>query len=292
MNVQMGQMNHPLAPFLQPARKAIHDFMEKLPRPFAEFLLFGFKMAWACLFAAAFLSLLIAKHFLWVKNQYISRYDFLFLMAIIIQCLMLWTKLESVEELKVIMAYHIIGTIMEIFKTHVGSWEYPETSLIRIGGVPLFTGFMYGTVGSFMARAIRIFEMQFENYPKTWVTIAIAIAIYINFFSHHFIIDLRIGIFAIIAITYWKTQIHFRPMDRFFKMPLLLAAFLSAFFMWLAENIGTFTKTWIYPQMHDGWHLVSIQKMGAWFLLLFISFTIVMVDLRPNKRLFNGDNIN
>ena len=69
MNVQMGQMNHPLAPFLQPARKAIHDFMEKLPRPFAEFLLFGFKMAWACLFAAAFLSPVSYTHLDVYKRQ-------------------------------------------------------------------------------------------------------------------------------------------------------------------------------------------------------------------------------
>ncbi len=277
-------MKHPLAPFLQPAREIIHNNLEKLPLPIAEFLLFGFKMAWACLFAAIFLSFLIATHFFWINNQYISRYDFLFIMAIFTQCLMLYTKLESFEELKVIMAYHLIGTIMEVFKTQIGSWEYPETSLIRIGGVPLFTGFMYGTVGSFMARAIRIFDMQFENYPKKLITIFIAIAIYINFFTHHYIIDFRIAIFIIISFTYWKTQIHFRPKQRFFKMPLLLAAFLSAFFMWLAENIGTFTKTWIYPQMNNGWHLVSIQKMGAWFLLLFISFTIVMVVLKPNLK--------
>lgn len=285
MNVQKGEMPHPLSPFLQPARNAIHDFMEKLPRPLAEFLLFGFKMAWSCLFAAAFLALLILTHFLWKENLYISRYDFLFLMAILIQAIMLWTRLESFEELKVIMAYHIVGTIMEIFKTHVGSWEYPEDSLIRIGGVPLFTGFMYGTVGSFMARAIRIFEMKFENYPANLATIIIAILIYINFFSHHYIWDLRNLIFVGIFIVYFKTQIHFRPMNRFFKMPLLLAAFLSSFFMWLAENIGTYTKTWVYPSNDEVWHMVSFAKMGSWFLLLFISFTIVMVVLRPNNKI-------
>ncbi len=276
---------HPLAQWLQPLRRLIKNIIGRLPLPLAEFLLFGLKMAWSCLFAASLLFLLLLTHYLWKPNFPIARYDFLLLSAIIIQSIMLWTKLESFEELKVIMAYHIVGTIMEIFKTHVGSWEYPEYSLIKIGGVPLFTGFMYGTVGSFMARAIRVFEMYFENYPKQIHTIIIALLIYINFFSHHYIWDFRYIIFALIALTYWRTIIHFRPMDRVYKMPLLLSAVLSSFFMWVAENIGTFTKTWIYPsQKSGGWHLVSMQKMGAWFLLLFISFTIVMVILRPNQK--------
>ena len=282
---------HPLALWLQPLRKAINLAIGKLPPFLGEFILFGLKMAWSCLFAAAILSLIIGTHFFWPKSSMLSRYDFLLLAAILIQGLMIWTRLESFEELKVIMAYHLIGTIMEIFKTYVGSWEYPEQSIIRIGGVPLFTGFMYGTVGSFMARAIRVFEMCFENYPKTHFTLLIAILIYINFFSHHYIFDFRYLIFGAIFLAYWRTNIYFRPKIAFRKMPLLLAAGLSSFFMWIAENIGTFTKTWVYAGQGDNvWKLVSIQKMGSWFLLLFISFTIVMVVLRINER--NGSHPN
>lgn len=284
---------HPLALWLQPLRRKIKSSINALPNPIGEFLLFGLKMAWSCLFAAAILLLLILTHFTWPKESPIARYDFLFFAAILIQILMLWTKLESLEELKVIMAYHLIGTIMEIFKTHVGSWEYPESSIIKIGGVPLFTGFMYGTVGSFMARSIRVFEMRFENYPNTTFTIIIASLIYINFFSHHYIMDFRYFIFAAIALAYWQTKIHFRPKDNFRQMPLILAAFFTSFFMWIAENIGTFTKTWIYAgQNENGWKLVSIQKMGSWFLLLFISFTIVMLVLRIDKNEKNGPRPN
>jgi uncharacterized membrane protein YoaT (DUF817 family) len=202
--------------------------------------------------------------------------------AILIQILMLVTKLESFEEVKVITLYHIVGTIMEIFKTHVGSWEYPEANLIRIGGVPLFTGFMYGTIGSFMARSIRIFDMRFVHFPKNWHCYFLSVAIYVNFFTHHYIWDFRNIIFLGLAVIYWKTNIHFKPQNKFYSMPLLLAAFLSAFFLWIAENIGTYTKTWLYPgQSENGWHLVSIQKMGAWFMLLFISFTLVTLVIKP-----------
>ncbi len=275
---------HPLSPFLQPARQFIKSIISPLPSALREFIMFGLKMAWSCLFGAIFLVCLIITAQIWRPEWQFYRYDFLLIAAILIQIIMLWTRLETFEELKVIMLYHIIGTIMEIFKTHVGSWIYPEFSIFKIGGVPLFTGFMYGTVGSFMARAIRIFDMKFDNYPKTWATIAIAIAIYLNFFIHHYFWDFRYLIFLLIAIAYFKTNIRFRPMNKVFSMPLLLAAFLSSFFMWVAENIGTFTKTWVYPQMHNGWHLVSIQKMGSWFLLLFISFTIVMIVIRPKEQ--------
>lgn len=281
----MEQSAHPLGPLLQPARRYIHEQLDKLPIGLSDFILFGLKMAWSCLFAALMLALLVLTHFLWRDDFGVTRYDFLFVAAISIQIAMLLTKLESFDEVKVIMLYHIVGTIMEIFKTHVGSWEYPEANLIRIGGVPLFTGFMYGTIGSFMARSIRIFDMRFENFPKNWHCYVLSMVIYVNFFTHHYIWDFRYLIFASLAVLYWKTQIYFKPQNKYYSMPLLLAAFLSAFFLWVAENIGTFTKTWLYPgQGNGGWHLVSMQKMGAWFMLLFISFTLVTLVLKPRSQ--------
>lgn len=47
----------------------------------------------------------------------------------------------------VITIFHVVGTAMEVFKTHAGSWVYPEENFFRIGGVPLFSGFMYAAVG-------------------------------------------------------------------------------------------------------------------------------------------------
>jgi hypothetical protein len=45
-------------------------------RAFAyEFLLFGLKQAWACLFGAAMLALLISTHFLWPATSPLSADD-------------------------------------------------------------------------------------------------------------------------------------------------------------------------------------------------------------------------
>lgn len=270
---------HPLAPFLQPARRWIRRTLLRLPEGVREFVLFGLKMAWSCLFGAAMLSLMIATHLVWPQHAPLHRYDFLLLCALLIQALMLWTRLETLDEMKVILLYHLIGTVMEIFKTHVGSWIYPEPSVFHIGGVPLFTGFMYGSVGSFIARAIRVFDMRFSFYPKAWTTWLLAAVIYVNFFSHHYIWDLRTLIFVAAAALYFRTFVWFRVDRRILSMPFLLAGTLTAFFLWLAENIGTVTHTWAYPG--KGWHLVSIQKMGAWGLLLIISFVTVALVMPP-----------
>jgi len=36
---------------------------------------------------------------------------------------------------------------------------------LRIMGVPLFSGFMYACVGSYMARVWRIFDFRFDRFP-------------------------------------------------------------------------------------------------------------------------------
>ncbi|MCF6276186.1 MAG: DUF817 domain-containing protein, partial [Robiginitomaculum sp.] len=57
--------------------------------------------------------------------------------------------------------------------------------------------------------------------------------------------------------------------------PLIIGLFLVAIFIWFAENIGTFARAWSYPGQENGWHMVSPAKLGAWFLLMLISFVLV-----------------
>ena len=64
---------------------------------------------------------------------------------------------------------------------------------------------------------------------------------------------------------------------------MALSAVLSAFFLWVAENIGTLSHTWLYPHQRDGtgWHIVPLTKLGAWLLLQIISFVCVSLVIRP-----------
>src|SRR5690606_19398192 len=116
-----------------------------------EFGLFVFKQGWACLFGGLILALLLASHWFYPADAPLARYDFLTLTALAIQISMLVSRLETLSEAKVILVFHVVGTVMEVFKTAAGSWIYPEPSLLRIGGVPLFSGFMYAAVGSYLA---------------------------------------------------------------------------------------------------------------------------------------------
>jgi uncharacterized membrane protein YoaT (DUF817 family) len=64
-------------------------------------------------------------------------------------------------------------------------------------------------------------------------------------------------------------------------MPLLVAFLLTSFFIWFAENIGTWSKAWLYPNQHNGWVPVSLGKLGSWYLLMIISVVLVTLVHRP-----------
>lgn len=240
-----------------------------------EFLLFGFKQGWACLFGGLLLALLLGTHLFYPDDAPLHRYDFLTLAAIAIQGGMLAFRLETWREARVILIFHVVGTVMELFKTQAGSWTYPEASVLHIGAVPLFSGFMYAAVGSYIARVWRIFDFRFTSYPPAWATLALAAAIYINFFTHHFTIDIRWGLFAATAVIFWRTRVHFRNWRVHRWMPLIVGFGLVALFIWFAENIATFANAWNYPGQEKEWQMVSIAKYGSWYLLMLISFVLV-----------------
>lgn len=256
------------------------DWMRtRLPRGVAGFVMFVLKQGWAALFGGLLLAAIIGTKLIWQADWALHRYDALFLIALSLQALFLWLKLETWEEARVILLFHLTGTAMEFFKVHAGSWAYPEPGVFKILGVPLFSGFMYASVGSYMARVIRIFDMRFAPYPPFWVTLLLAAAIYVNFFAHHFLPDIRLGLFAATVLIFARTRIWFWVAERPYWMPLPLAAFLSSLALWIAENVGTATGTWMYSGQLPG-QAVSFAKMGSWYLLLYVAFTTVTLVTR------------
>lgn len=246
-----------------------------------EFLMFGLKQAWACLFGGAMLALLLGTHLAWPAHAPLARYDFLVLAAATIQAALLLLRMESRREALAILIFHVVGTAMELFKTRVGSWTYPEPSLLRLGGVPLFSGFMYASVGSFIARSWRIMDLRFTAYPPRWKTWLLAAAIYLNFFTHHWLPDARWILLAATAWLYRGTWVVFRPDRTFRRMPMLLAFVLIALFIYAGENLGTFSHAWLYPSQAHGWTMVGPQKLTAWLLLMIVSFVLVTTVSPP-----------
>ena len=250
-----------------------------------EFVRFGIKQAWACLFGGLMVALIVATTLFYPRGATLARYDFLFLAALAIQIAMLAFRLETWKEAKVILIFHVVGTIMEIFKTDVGSWIYPEASFFRIAGVPLFSGFMYASIGSYIARVWHLFDFRFTRHPPLWTVYLLAAAIYLNFYGHHYIYDFRYFLFAAAILLFGRTMIYYKVWHEHRPMPLLLAAFLVALFVWIAENVGTITKTWLYPNQLTGWQAVSLAKFGSWFLLLFLSYALVAFVNQPSNEM-------
>ncbi|MCI5045534.1 MAG: DUF817 domain-containing protein [Aquisalinus sp.] len=259
-----------------------------LVKALVEFVVFGVKQAWACLFGGLLLAAILLTGLWYPADWILARYDFLFLYAVGIQITFLLTRLERPPEALVILIFHIVGTMMELFKTAAGSWIYPEANIFRLelgeGAVPLFSGFMYAAVGSYLARVSRIHDFQFTYYPKIWASVLLAFLIYVNFFSHHFLPDIRLALFAFAGLLYWRTWVYFRVWRWQHRMPLLIGFFLVALFIWLAENIGTFAGAWLYPDQEAGWRIVSLAKMGSWYLLMIISWVLVTLVHRPDEK--------
>lgn len=240
-----------------------------------EFLYFGVKEARACLFAGLF----FISIFLVPREGVLGlpRYDVLLIIALAIQFFMIWSKLETMDEAKAILMFHVIGFALEVFKTSgsIQSWSYPDFAYTKVLGVPLFSGFMYAAVGSYVIQAWRLLDVRIRHHPPYWMATLIGIAIYLNFFTHHYIGDYRWYIAACAIGLYARATVIYRPYDRDRKMPLLLSFILIGFFVWLAENISTFFGIWKYPNQLGAWSVVHIGKWSSWSLLVIMTFSIV-----------------
>jgi uncharacterized membrane protein YoaT (DUF817 family) len=240
-----------------------------------ELLYFGIKEARACLFVGLFFTAVftVPRSGIWV----VPRYDVLLLLALAIQAWMVWAKLETRDELMAISLFHVVGFALEVFKTSNGikSWAYPDFAYTKVMGVPLFAGFMYAAVGSYIIQAWRLLDLRVIHHPPHWMAVLIAILIYANFFTHHYIGDYRWYIAACALGLYARSTVVFRPFDTERSMPLLLSFVLIGFFIWLAENISTFVGIWKYPDQMGAWSIVHIGKWSSWSLLVIMTFTIV-----------------
>jgi uncharacterized membrane protein YoaT (DUF817 family) len=219
-----------------------------------------------------------------VTIPYVTRYDAIFLLALGYQLIALVFRFERPREFAVILLFHVLATGMELFKTNpaIGSWTYPSMSgvVFAFTTVPLFTGFLYSAVGSYISRAFLYLKLSYVNFPAQIHLWVLAVLIYVNFFTHHFIYDIRIALFAYFILVFWHTKVNFKVYKKVRAMPFLLTALLTSCAIWAAENIGTFTKIWVYPSQSVHWHVVPITKLGSWYLLLILSFALVSIIYR------------
>lgn len=252
-------------------------------RGIIELWVFVLKQGWAAIFGGLLLGCILAARLWWPEGAALARNDALTIAAVAIQVAMLAFRLETLRELWVVVLFHVCGTVMELFKTDVGSWAYEAEGLLRIGGVPLFSGFMYAAVGSYMVRTMRMFDLRFTRYPPLWATVVVAAGIYANFFTHHFIWDLRWVLVAAVLVLWGGCVMRFRVLRTHLRMPVVVAFGLVAVVIWGAENLATLGGAWLYPNQTDGWEPVSGSKIVSWFLLMILSVVLVTLVHRPRR---------
>lgn len=238
-----------------------------------ELLAFTYKNALACGFPVFVMLMLAISNVLPLGS--LSRYDFLLIACLLGQLFMYFTGLESKREMLVVFGFHAIGLALELHKVNVGSWSYPEDAITKIAGVPLYSGFMYASVASFICRAWHLFDLKIKRWPHNGLALLVGLLIYLNFFTNAYIYDIRWFLFPLLILVFWKTTVLFNTNGTIRQMPLLIAFALIGFFIWLAENIATFFNAWKYSYQHKGWEVVSLSKLSSWALLIIVSIIMV-----------------
>lgn len=246
-----------------------------------EIAVFFVKQAWACAFGALMLAVIVAARLWYPDSVPLARNDALTIAAVLIQIGMVAGGLETRRELWVVLIFHVTGTVMEVFKTDVGSWSYDPAGVLRIAGVPLFSGFMYAAVGSYLVRVYRLFDIRFTRYPPVWATVLLAVAVYANFFLHHVWWDARWVLLLGVVALWAPAVMHARVWRSRLRLPVVAAFAGVAAVIYLAENIATWAGAWLYPNQADGWEPVAPSKLSSWLLLMIISVVLVTLVFPP-----------
>lgn len=257
------------------------SYFGRFKRFLTQLMYFGREQALSCVFPVVIFGSLALTQI--IPLPLLPRYDWLLLIFLLMQWWMVHSGLETKDELKVITLFHLIGLALEIFKVNMGSWSYPEEGYMKILGVPLYSGFMYASVASYLCQAWRRLDVQLVKWPPFLLVVPLAAAIYLNFFVHHFWIDIRWWLSGLVLVVFWRSWVTYEVNGSRYRMPIALSFTLIGFFIWVAENIATFFGAWQYPNQTDAWSLVHLGKVSSWLLLVIVSFLIV-ATLKQVKR--------
>ncbi|MGW3986294.1 DUF817 domain-containing protein [Streptomyces sp. NPDC004830] len=248
--------------------------------PVRQLLDFAWTQTRACAFAIALLSGVAASTLL--PDLPVARYDLLVVYGVLLT-LVFWARgWESGRDIAVIAACHAIGLAFELVKVSLGSWSYPEPAVLKFAGVPLYGGFLYAAVGSYLCRAWHLFDLELVRY-RPRATAVVALGIYVNFFSHHWLPDVRWALAALLLAVTLGTSVRFTVRGVRWRMPLALSFVLIGFFLWVAENLATLVGAWRYPYQQHGWEPVGVEKFGAWALLISVTFVLAAVGRRTGQ---------
>ena len=144
---------------------------------------------------------------------------------------------------------------------------------------------MYAAVGSYIARVWRIFDFRFEPYPRTPWPQLLAAAIYVNFFAHHWLPDIRMALFALLWRCCSGARTFISPSGAHRAGCRCCSAGSSSRCSSGLPRTSALSRTpGAIPTRSGSGSLVSPTKLGAWYLLMYISFVLVAAVHGPRGR--------
>jgi uncharacterized membrane protein YoaT (DUF817 family) len=236
----------------------------------------GRKLARALLEAASFpgfvLGMIALTRFAQVPG--LHRYDLLLLCFLGWQLGMWLLKVETTREVAAIFLFHLMGVTLEMWKVAHGGWSYPEPGLSKVLEVPLYSGFMYASIGSFFLALWKRLELRMIAPPPVGPTLALTALAYVNFWTNVWLPDLKPLVVLLALPLFWRSRLQ-ADLGRRVGVPLLLVFPLLGGAVWLAENWGTAFGSWRYPRQDQGWTWVPEDKLLSWTVLVLVSVVIV-----------------
>lgn len=237
------------------------------------FLEFARLQVVACSFAFTLILCLALTRVVRVPG--VPRYDLILVLCLVVQGLLVRKGLETWADVRVIAIFHLVGVLLEWSKVQAGAWSYPEFSYLKLYGVPLYSGFMYAAVASYMMAAWRLFDLEFRRWPNPWWVWTVMVVVYGQFFAPIQILAVRFLALGLLLAVFGRCWVAFRVKDRVLAMPAMVAFMLIGFFVWIAENVATYFHAWTYPYQRAAWQPVHISKVLSWTMLMVVSLTVI-----------------
>ena len=251
-----------------------------------EFLVFGLKQAWACLFGGAMLALIIGTRLWWPDEAPLARYDFLFLAALVDPDrharLQAGNARRSQGDPDLPRGRHGDGDIQDVGR------------LVDLSGGELLPDRRRAAVLRLHVCGGRLLPRPhpahlrhaLHRYPPLWTTVVLCVA------------DLRQLLRASFHAPTCATCCSRRrprstcaPSSTTASSASATACRCCSASCWWRCSSGS-PKTSApgrapgsIPDRQTAWTPVSIGKLGAWYLLMIISFVLVSLVHRPGLEL-------
>jgi uncharacterized membrane protein YoaT (DUF817 family) len=213
-----------------------------------------------------------------------ARYDVLFAAFVLLQLALILAKFEDWHDARIAISFHVVGLGLELYKVNVGAWTYPEEAWTKIHNVPLYSGFMYGSVAAFLSQLWKRLQFSLTHWPAPYAVALLGMGIYLHYFASGYTAGMRSLLMLGTGWLFARSRLVYVNSGQRRSIPVLFVFSALGLFVWIAENLATYLGAWAYPYQLEHWQMVTLSKINAWFLLGIVSFILVAEQVRIRTR--------